>query len=107
MHRLFRSRRLAYRKPFELVFLLCLSALPTPINRKGSIRGRYYAIGSDNFELLRGTYNSLLHAPRDSDEDLGSTSPMGTRVALNPDLDWEAIEKEYLSKDLPLVWFDG
>lgn len=64
-------------------------------------------MGSDTFESLRGTYNSLLHTPRDPTESLGGPRAIGSRVALNPDLDWEAIEKEYLSKELPLVWFDG
>lgn len=49
----------------------------------------------------------MLHAPRDPAERVRGTRTMGPRVALNPDLDWEGIEKEYLSKELPLVWFDG
>lgn len=64
-------------------------------------------MGSDGYERLRGLYNSLLHVPRDYSEGPGGSRSLGPRVALNPELDWDAIEEEYLSNELPLVWFDG
>eukprot|EP00752_Nemacystus_decipiens_P002896 g2694.t2 len=67
-----------------------------------------YGLGSTFFERLRGTYNSLIYVPPGPAEGgLGGSHPTGFRRALNPNLDWNAIEEEYLSQELPLLWFDG
>ena len=60
------------------------------------------------FERLRGTYNAFIYVPPGPAEGgLGGSHPTGFRRALNPNLDWNAIEEEYLSQELPLLWFDG
>ncbi|CAN0254180.1 unnamed protein product, partial [Pylaiella littoralis] len=73
-----------------------------------AFRSLNYFLGSALFERLRGTYNSLIHVPEGPAEGgLGGAHPTGFRRALNPNLDWTAIEEEYLSKEFPLLWFDG
>lgn len=37
----------------------------------------------------------------------GSSHLTGFKRALNPNLDWRAIEDEYLSMETPILWFDG
>ena len=67
-----------------------------------------YRLGSMLFERLRGTYNAFIYVPPGPAEGgLGGSHPTGFRTALNPNLDWNAIEEEYLSQELPLLWFDG
>lgn len=73
-----------------------------------SFRALPYGLGPPLFERLRGAYNSLIHVPTGPAEGgLGGSHPTGFRKALNPLLDWSAIEEEYLSQDLPVLWFDG
>lgn len=72
------------------------------------IRALPYGLGPPLFERLRGTYNNLLHVPKGPAEGgLGGSHPTGFRRALNPNLDWNAIQEEYLSQELPVLWFDG
>ncbi|CBJ25538.1 conserved unknown protein [Ectocarpus siliculosus] len=73
------------------------------------LRALTYGLGTSDFGRLRGTYNSVIHVPKGpADGDLGGGyHPTGFRRALNPNLDWRAIEDEYLSQELPLLWFDG
>lgn len=70
-------------------------------------RSQYYLMRASQFAHLRGTYNSLLYVPSDPAESKQSSHPTGFRKALNPNLDWDAIEEEYLSQEIPLLWFDG
>lgn len=77
------------------------------LQQQDTLRGHYYALGATHFERLRGAYNSLLYVPPGPAEGVGGTHPTVFRRALNPHLDWNAIEEEYLSKELPLLWFDG
>lgn len=50
----------------------------------------------------------MIHVPKGPAEgSLGGSHPTGFRRALNPNLDWKAIEEEYLSQELPILWFDG
>lgn len=89
--------------------LLCLVISANKLSyRQRAFRGNYYAFGLESFVRLRGAYNSLLHVPPGpAERGLGGSHPTGFRRALNQNLDWEAIENEYLSKELPLLWFDG
>ncbi|CAN0025871.1 unnamed protein product, partial [Ectocarpus fasciculatus] len=57
-------------------------------------RGQTFGLGTSDFARLRGTYNSVIHVPAGpADGDLGGGyHPTGFRRALNPNLDWRAIE---------------
>lgn len=69
-------------------------------------RSHYYMMRPAQFSLLRGTYNSLLFVPPGPSAWEGASHPTGFRKTLNPNLDWVAIEDEYLSQETPLLWFD-
>lgn len=69
-------------------------------------RALTYGLGTSDFGRLRGTYNSLIHVPKDGELG-GGYHRTGFRRALNPNLDWRVIEDEYLSQELPVLWFDG
>ncbi|CAM9710775.1 unnamed protein product, partial [Discosporangium mesarthrocarpum] len=80
------------------------------------VRGAFYMMRPHMFERLHGVYNSLVYVPPppgslpggETKSSLGRPwHPTGFQRALNPSLDWGAIEKSYLKQDLPLLWFDG
>ncbi|CAM9597552.1 unnamed protein product, partial [Hapterophycus canaliculatus] len=78
------------------------------------LRGELFGMGHWHFERLRGTYNSLIHVPRGPAAGGGpgalgggSSHPTGFKRTLNTNLDWRAIENEYLSMETPILWFDG
>ncbi|CAN0232315.1 unnamed protein product, partial [Scytosiphon promiscuus] len=90
------------------------SSMKGPEESGRGFRGDLFGLGHSHFDRLRGTYNSLIHVPRGpaagggpGSLGGGSSHPTGFKRALNPNLDWRAIENEYLSMETPVLWFDG
>ncbi|CAM9566525.1 unnamed protein product [Chrysoparadoxa australica] len=66
---------------------------------------KVWVLAPSQFEALHGLHNSNLYIP--PVEEVTLWHPTGFQSALNPQLDWAAIEEAYLSQEVPVFYFDN